>query len=155
MKLLPEPEFNLLVQRDLISSLEQQQCGHDCDQEITTSPLKKQRRNAESVVQTLKDTVNQITWLIQNHVAVGRAQETFTSAASLVASLSGSSSSQESLLDPNVVSRSTLKRGLLLLDGGVDRCLSDSLWILREQGRFAGVAMATDESPPSSQDFEG
>ena len=75
--------------------------------------------------------------------------------SSLVASLSGSSSSQESLLDLNVVSRSTLKRGLLLLDGGVDRCLSDSLWILREQGRFAGVAMATDESPPKQPRFRG
>ena len=155
VELLPEPEFNLLVKRDLISSLEQQQCGHDCDQEITTSPLKKQRRNAESVVQTLKDTVNQITWLIQNHVTMWRAPEAITSAAALVASLSGSSSAQESLLDLNVLSHSTLKRGMLLLDGGVDRCLSDTLWNLREHGRFAGVAMATDESPPKQPRFRG
>ena len=119
VELLPEPEFNLLVKRDLISSLEQQQCG----QEITTEeqrPSKKQRRNAESVVQTLKDTINQVTRLIQNHVTMWRSEETITSAASLVAALSGSSTPQESLLDLNVVSRFTLKRGLLLLGGGVD-----------------------------------
>ena len=39
--------------------------------------------------------------------------------------------------------------------GAVDRCLSDSLWNIREQGRFAGVAMATDESPPSQPILRG
>ena len=155
VKLLPEPEFNLLVKRDLISSLEQQQCGHACDEEITTSPFKKHKRNQDSVVETLKDTVDQVIWFIKNGVTMWRAQETISSAASLVASMSGSSSSQEHHVDLNLVSRFTLKRGLLLLDGGVDRCLSDSLWNLREHGRFAGVAMATDESPPSQPRFRG
>ena len=107
------------------------------------------------MVETLKDTVDQVIWSIKNGVTMWRAQETISSAASLVASLSGSSSSQEDLVDLNLVSRFTLKRGLLLLDGGVDRCLSDSLWNLREHGRFAGVAMATDESPPSQPRFRG
>ena len=48
-----------------------------------------------------------------------------------------------------------IKRGLLLLDGGVVRCLSDSLWNLREHGRFAGAAMATDEIPPHQPRIRG
>ena len=132
---------------DLISSLEQQQCGHDCDEEITTSPLKKHKRNPESLVETLKDTVDQVIWFIKNGVTMWRAQETISSAASRVASLSGSSSSLEH--DLNLVSRYTLKKSILLLDGGVDRCLSESLWNLREHGRFA------DESPPSQPRFRG
>ena len=85
--------------------------------------MKKHKRNPESLVETLKDTVDQVIWSIKNGVTMWRAQETISSAASLVASLSGSSSSQEDLVDLHLVSRFTLKRGLLLLDGGVDRCL--------------------------------
>ena len=117
--------------------------------------FKKHKRNPESLVGTLKDTVDQVVWFLTNGVTMWRAPETISSAVSLVASLSGSSSSQKDLFDINVVSRFTLKRGLMLLDGGVDRCLSDSLWNLREHGRFAGAAVATDESPPSQPRFRG
>ena len=46
-------------------------------------------------------------------------------------------------------------RHLLLLDGAVDRCLSDRWLTLRELGKLAGVALATDESPPSQPRFRG
>ncbi len=44
---------------------------------------------------------------------------------------------------------------MLLLDGAVDRCASDQLFASRERGTFAGVALATDESPPGQPRFRG
>ena len=35
------------------------------------------------------------------------------------------------------------------MDVVVDRCTLEDLWALREEGKFAGVALAIDESPPS------
>ena len=37
----------------------------------------------------------------------------------------------------------------------MDRCISESLLKLREEGKFAGVALVTDESPPSQPRFRG
>ena len=50
---------------------------------------------------------------------------------------------------------SNLSRHLLLLDGAVDRHVSDVLFRHREDGSWAGVAVATDESPPKQPCFRG
>ena len=44
---------------------------------------------------------------------------------------------------------------MLFLYVVVDRCTSEDLWALREEGKFAGVALATDGSPPSQPRFRG
>ena len=44
---------------------------------------------------------------------------------------------------------------MLLLDGAVDRCMAENLAQCRHCGKFAGVAVATDESPPSQPQFRG
>ena len=44
---------------------------------------------------------------------------------------------------------------MLILDGAVDRYSSDRLFQMREAGTFAGVAVATDENPPSQVRFRG
>ena len=44
---------------------------------------------------------------------------------------------------------------LLILDGAVDRLAAENLFRAREAGSFAGVAVATDESPPSQPRFRG
>ena len=49
----------------------------------------------------------------------------------------------------------SLNKHLLLLDGAIDRCTLDLLFAHREQGSLAGVALATDESPPSQPRFRG
>ena len=43
----------------------------------------------------------------------------------------------------------------MLLDGAMDRWTSDLVFRKREEGSFAGVALATDESPPSQPRFRG
>ena len=54
-----------------------------------------------------------------------------------------------------LVGRQQLTRHQLLLDGAVDRRTSELLFQCREQGTWAGVAVATDESPPKQPRFRG
>ena len=65
-----------------------------------------------------------------------------------------SSSNASGLLD-EMRHRTTLTKHLLLLDGAIDRCTSERLLSLREEGRFAGVALVSDESPPSQPRLRG
>ena len=53
------------------------------------------------------------------------------------------------------MSRQSLAQHILLLDGAVDRFVSDLLFRHREDGSWAGVAVATDESPPKQPRFRG
>ena len=43
----------------------------------------------------------------------------------------------------------------MYLEGAVDRCEAEHLRSLKEAGRFAGAALATDESPPKEPRFRG
>ena len=51
--------------------------------------------------------------------------------------------------------RQKLSQHLLILDGALDRRTSEFLFKCREDGSFAGVAVATDESPPKQPRFQG
>ena len=51
--------------------------------------------------------------------------------------------------------RHALARHAILLDGALDRWNSEVLYSKRETEDFAGVAAATDESPPSAPRFRG
>ena len=77
---------------------------------------------------------------IENRVAGARVTATVADAAGLVETLTSSSCSSSSsasgILD-EMRQHTSLSRHLLLLDGAVDRCASDTLLSLREEGRFA------------------
>ena len=51
--------------------------------------------------------------------------------------------------------RVTLSQHTMNLDGAYDRCFADKLMRMRGEGKFAGVGMATDESPPEAPRFRG
>ena len=55
----------------------------------------------------------------------------------------------------NLFKQEALRQHLLLLDGAVDRFLDDRFMSLRDAQKLAGVALATDESPPSQPRFRG
>ena len=98
----------------------------------------------------------QVLFMVQNRVPARRVADTVASAAVLLEDLKISTrTSRPSDVEDQLAHRTTLGRHLLILDGAVDRCASDLLFQHRELGRLAGVAVATDESPPSQPRFRG
>ena len=94
--------------------------------------------------------------MVRNRTPASRVAGTVASAAKLLESLKISThNSSPSDIEDQLVHRTTLGRHLLTLDGAVDRCVSDLLFQHRELDRLAGVAVATDESPPSAPRFRG
>ena len=154
VKLFPEQDINLNLRKDLIASLEQQHCGPEVDDTTDRRPLKKQRKDTLSLNESLTAKTKQVLWMLENRVACSRVSDTASSAGTLISSLASSSSSSSNQED-ELYDRFSVKKHLLVLDGAIDRCTSDLLFEHREQGRFAGVALATDESPPSQPRFRG
>ena len=140
------------VQRDLIASLEQRSCGStDIDE---PGRPKKRSRTTVAIDENMASKTNQILFMLRNRLPASRMQSTIASAYELLQmEQSGSIGGTEAF--ENMLTDSPLRQHLLLLDGAVDRCMADKLMSLREAGRFAGVALATDESPPSQPRFRG
>ena len=90
--------------------------------------------------------------MLENRLAASRVQNTIQGAHKVLASLSSQNTTEG--LD-ELVSRWTLPRHQLLLDGAVDRRTAEYLMAQREEGNLAGVALVTDESPPSQPRFRG
>ena len=158
VKLIPEQEINLEIRKDLVASLEKQHCGPEVDDDTTDSrPLKKFRKDTLTISENMSTKTKQVLWMLEHRVASTRVCDTISDAAALLSSLPSSSSSSSS--SPNIYdelfSKTSVNRHLLFLDGAMDRCASDMLFEHREHGRFAGVALATDESPPSQPRFRG
>ena len=92
--------------------------------------------------------------MLENRVTAWRACDTLCSATQLLSSLSSKWSTTTDL-EEILGHRVTLGQHLLILDAAVDRCTSEHMLDLRDQGTLAGVALATDESPPSQPRFRG
>ena len=157
VKLLSEQKVNLDIRRDLIASLEQTHCGpedQEGDNDSESRPSKKARKSASAEQENLASLTKQVLFMLENRVAASRVKGTLDSAAKLLQTLLSSSSDPEDLSE-HLHSRWSLSRHLLILDGAVDRCTSDLLFQHREHERFAGVALVSDESPPSQPRFRG
>jgi hypothetical protein len=152
-----DEEVQVKVRQDLIASLELQHCGPELDETEDSRPAKKLRRDLESVEGHMKTKTEQVKFMLQNRLASSRVNATVESAGDLIQMLSPKTSSPCSTykVSDDLVDRTQLLRHLILLDGAVDRYASDKLLTLREEGRIAGVALVTDESPPSQPRFRG
>ena len=115
----------------------------------------KARRDAESLSGMLKAKTQQCLWILSNRIPISRAGQTLLDARDLLASLDPDTAGPGPDIDEVRVSRQSLAQHLLLLDGAVDRFVSDLLFRHREDGSWAGVAVATDESPPKQPRFRG
>ena len=102
----------------------------------------------------MESKTSQVLWMLENRVATIRVGATASSAAVLMVGMSPSPSSTLNRLQ-ELQGRKSLRQHLLIVDVDVDRCTSYDLWTLREEGRFAGVALAIHESPPSQPRFRG
>ena len=89
--------------------------------------------------------------------------DTITSANKFVKSLSNLSNSSSSStrqlgeedIEALLVNRHSQMRHLLILDSALGNFMGDKIMRAREDGSFAGVAFATDESPPDQPRFRG
>lgn len=163
--LLPDGDVRLGVSQDLVSTLDELQCGprdHEDESLICCQPAKRLRRDPEGHLSRAAAVTKQVIFAIENRVPFMRVEGTVAAASALIAAISGSSGesspasrSTEESVEDLLGSRFTLARHMLLLDGAVDRYTLERIFRLREQADFAGVALATDESPPSQPRFRG
>jgi len=147
--------LSMSVRQDLIATLENLHCGPQVDETQDNRPAQKSRRDSQSVLEGIWAKTAQVLFALKNRVAGTRVTATMADAADLIETLSSSSCSSSSsasgILD-EMRHHTSLNRRLLLLDGAVDRCASDTLLSLREEGRLAwgGFGIRREPSKPAS-----
>lgn len=153
--LMPEADMHLQIQRDLVNTLTELHCEPEEDED--QRPAKKARRNMVDKQENMGDKTKQVLFMLENRMPAMRVKNSIVTAAILIRGLQHKSSpeAQEGALEDLLVNRTTLVKHMLLLDGALDRFTSDDLFKKRENGTFAGVAVATDESPPNQPRFRG
>ena len=155
VQLCSEQDLALEVRRNLIGLLEKTLCDPEEDEDLDQEPLRKKQRSLQARKEQLQSKTTQVLFMLQNRLCVSRAQGTLESAAALLQNLSSSSSSGFSQVEDELFGAEALRMHLLFLDGAMDRNTSEVLMGLREEERLAGVAVATDESPPNQPRFRG
>ena len=155
--LLPDADVSLGVKKDCVATLEQLHCEPLEDEAPENSrPAKRMRKDKGGMQGRTTALTQQVIFALDNRVPFSRVSDTVCGAEELIADLSGTSaSSREPRAEELLVGRWALMRHMLVLDGAIDRCTSERLFRMREEGTFAGVALATDESPPSQPRFRG
>ena len=149
--LLSDADLLLGVKRDLVNKchLDLEEDGVECEM-----PQKKAKRTKNDNDEMLAAKTKQVLWALENRLAIRRVEDTLVSAQTLIEDLEGRPAHASGLTEV-LVHRTQLVRHMLIVDGAVDRHSSDKLFQMREAGTFAGVAIATDESPPSQGRFRG
>ena len=143
------------LKSEVLSHLWQEHGPRDDDDAECHHVRKNARRDAESLSGMLKAKTQQCLWILSNRIPISRAGQTLLDARDLIASLAPDTAGPQPDIGEVLVSRQNLARHLLLLDGAVDRLVSDLLFRHREDGSWAGVVAATDESPPKQARFRG
>ena len=111
-------------------------------------PLKRSR-TSRTKGETLAHNTRQVLFLLRNMLPIARLQYVLTGASYML-----QRNSLCEVLD-TVMCDKSLRAHVVLLDGGLDRLTSETLFSWRESGKFAGVALATYGSPPSQPRFRG
>ena len=158
-----DEEINNGLKSDVVILLTQTHCRPvpEPDEALST-PAKKKSRTLEAREAMLANKTMQALWVLENRLTIRRSNETLLSGIELLKGLgaqelNSSSSSASSSQDPMdvLVDRTNQQHHILLLDGALDRWVSEMIYQNRGKGCFAGFAFATDESPPSQPRFRG
>ena len=156
VELVPAEDLSQQIKQDIVAMLAQQYCCEEFQDNLEQQPAKKMKRDTESIQGTLSAKTAQVKFMVKNRLASYRVKDTVQDSHELLTLLNDSSSSLgPEATDELLYHRCQLQRHMLLLDGAVDRYTSEHLLTLREEGRFAGVALVTDESPPNKPRFRG
>ena len=126
-------------------------------------PPKKRSRTSEAISKTIDDTTLQVRSMLVNRAALSRFPKSILEADVLIKQLKEKSKTSDNLDDSDLddslegmlVSRQSLSKHLFVIDCALDSFISDDLYEQRLAGRFGGVCIATDESPPSEPRFRG
>ena len=158
--LLSQQEMSLGIKADLVATLERLHCKRDDEDDTSPRPAKRLRRDEQSIKDLMKSKTQQALFALENKLCISRTFDTICHANSLVEDIRRASSHKSGDLEaPHLedvlVGRKALMPHIILLDGAMDRCSSELLFAHRETGSFAGVALATDESPPTQPRFRG
>ena len=158
-----EQDLARKVKEDLVAAMAKLHGDNDSEEE-EQRPAKKLRRDPGTLLGYLADKTHQVLYMVQNRIPATRVTGAFTGAVELLEKLSpskgkagpagpGAGSAEE--LKDLLVSPEKLNKHMLFLDGAVDRFTANKVFQMREEGRLAGVALASDESPPSAPRFSG
>ena len=159
VRLIPEETLKDQIRQDLVASLHQNLGGpEEHEGNLDNNPLNKFKKARSFIAENLAAKTSQVLWMLENRLAINRVTSTASSAMDLLAHLtSGPSDGPDGPCKAieELQQKESLRKHLLLLDAAVDRHLAEHLWALREAGTLAGVALASDESPPSQPRFRG
>ena len=150
VEMMSQELLDLQIRQNLVDMLAERHCEPDLE-DRPTKRCKRQDKLSANTEQVLFILQHRVTWRRANATIKGALEL----AEKLTSSASSSSTTQDLEIDQVLKSRFQLAKHMLFLDGAVDRCMNDKLLTLREEGRLAGVAFATDESPPSQPRFRG
>ena len=157
VELLSTQELARKLKEEVVATMVKTYCEEPEDEAAGRPVAKKLRRTQKIVDENLGNKTQQVLFMLRNRIAATRVHDTILGASELLRYLgpSSSRSAPPPVVDDLLVDRQTIMRHLLLLDGAVDRATKERIMDLKESGRFAGVALATDESPPSQPRFRG
>ena len=151
------PDLYQRVRQDLIDTLAQQAVGEteSLDEgDSDNAPAAKKSRTPESIELTRTHKTEQLQFLLTNKVGMCRSSGTVKAAVEFASSVCDWALDFQALEDA-LVNGDNLTRHMLLLDGALDRLSAEDIASSREAGTFAGVVIATDESPPGQPRFAG
>ena len=150
-----DEEINNGLKSDVVILLTQAHCRPvpEPDEALST-PAKKKRRTLEAREAMLENKTRHALWVLENRLTIRRSNETLLSGIELLKGLGAQTEELQDIQDVLVSSGQQLHH-FLLLDGALDRWISEMIFQKRGEGCFAGFAFATDESPPSQPRFRG
>ena len=151
--LVPEKELHQQLKQEMVDRLARLHAPVECEESL--EPNRKRSRTMDSRNEMLMDKTKQVLFMLQNRVAINRVHQTLMGALSLMKDLTSEAALENLNLEDSLLHMESLRRHMLLLDGALDRYMSDELYMKREKGTLAGVALATDESPPRQARFGG
>ena len=160
VSLLSPADLTTRVRQDLVACLHRQQCGSSDraseleDPEASERPAKLRRTKAANET-TLATKTEQVLHMVRHRVTNWRQRSTIEGACDLLESVSPEHGISFTKTLDELLQREAIRKHLLVLDGALDRCTAEDLYKARESGSFAGVALATDESPPGQPRFRG
>ena len=149
------------LKRELVQFLTSAHAKERCEVELPTvqeyvSPAKF-RRTREAIDESFEDKTQQVRVLLSHNLSLVHLPETVVDADRLRQQLLRQPEEPTGVeLSKRLTTGDNLRKHMILLDSSLDSLLKEDLRAMREldPGAF-GVALATDESPPSQRRFGG
>ena len=158
VRLHSDLQMGLMVREDLVNALRELHAPQDIAEEQQGKPLKKRRTHDEGTRRAqMRALTQQVLTVVRCRMTWSRVEQTLVEGTSLLKALKGEEDSEDQRqgIRDLLVSRQCMSKHLVILDSALDAYHKEFLFKKREEGSLAGVAIATDESPPKQPRFGG